>query len=206
MRCRRAGLIAAALAAVICAASANAAQVTWSLSGRVTLLSVEAQAALGSLGVAVGTPFTAQIVYDSSVPGINVSPPCCEFLFPSPVISLQFEMGDYSFVLPPGPATGEARYSGSFFSIGVGRAAPTLDSPSAGIALVDTLGPSLSLPVAPPGLFATFSVYAGEGISVEGGALIFYSVPEPSALALFLLAALALISLRRAGGPRSSRE
>jgi hypothetical protein len=170
-------------------------------------ISLLSQASAAAGGRVFRTPFTAEIVYESATPGVNVNPPCCEFSFASPVISLAFDIGDYSFATPPGPATGGARYSGNFFSIGLGVVSPTLESPSAGLNFVDTAGPSLSLPVAPPGLFATFFVNAGDGIYIEGSSSnISYSVPEPIAPALLLCAVLARISLRRAAAPRSSRR
>ena len=173
----------------------------WQLDGTITSIATENASALGSLGVSLGTPFTASVRYSSSTPPASPG----SGLYLGAVLHVEFEAGAYLAALsPPAGSTAHATPGALLFTFSSEPVSVTLFTPGFALDLVDIDPPNGEfLPVVPPvhsGTQRTFSVFAGGSMPaiVSNSFAIHYSVPEPSHAALLVLAgaALAWVSFR----------
>ena len=192
LRAYRQGFLLSTFAALLLGAgAARAAIVEWQLDGTITSIAPENASVLGSLGVSLGTPFTASIRYSSSTPPTSPG----SGLYLDPVLYVEFEAGAYLVALWPSAGSTAHNTPGALlFTFSAEPVSVALFTPAFALDLVDINPPNGEfLPIAPPvqsGTQRTFSVFAGGSMPaiVSNSFAIRYSVPEPATLVLLGLA------------------
>jgi hypothetical protein len=187
-------------------------QVTWNLSGSVTNIGIYS-AELSSLGVAVGTPFTASYTFDSETPELEPPEAIFDGIYPGAVLEATFDAGEYSVSYSP-PVENEiwAPYQGDRLAFRGETGGPrSLADPY--LALVfwyDVAGNGPTLPIAPPvdgGYWEFFVITAdiGNYSIASTDFTVTYTVPEAGASAGLTLFAAALAARTAGRRLRASR-
>jgi hypothetical protein len=208
-------ILALALGVAVAAASggsaARAAPVTWEIDGTIVFVS---GGVFGSLGIGLGTPYTARVVVDAPLPGDGSQ---------GQLLSMEFSAGSYHATVSAPAGYSSLGFGGDILvatmvqsgSFGTLPANPellfTVDSPAWDGVPTDTI-PFDPLPVAdlvPYGVgpnggsyFTAYGVYGSSPAEINGDITRWVTVPEAPLAWLVPLAALAW-HVRARGRPRA---
>jgi hypothetical protein len=152
LRASRLGFVVGTFAALLLGAgAARAVVVEWQFDGTITSIAPENASALGSLGVSLGTPFTASVRYSSSTPPASPG----SGLYLDPVLHVEFEAGAYLVALsPPAGSTAHSTPGALLFNFTAEPVSVALFTPGFALDLVDIDPPKSAYPPARSGLRA----------------------------------------------------